>query len=54
MQVRIVAQGPGFAVTADGQAVTAGVIGQPVRVRMEGGRMMTGTVVDSHTVRIDI
>ncbi len=54
MQVRIVAQGQGFAVTADGQAVTAGVIGQPVRVRMSGGRMMTGTVVDSHTVRIDI
>ena len=54
MQVRIVAQGKGFAVTADGQAVTAGVVGQAVRVRMEGGRLMTGTVLDARTVRIDI
>ncbi|WP_295851850.1 flagellar basal body P-ring formation chaperone FlgA [uncultured Xylophilus sp.] len=53
-QVRIVAQGTGFAVTSDGQAVSAGVVGQPVRVRMEGGRMMTGTVLDARTVRLDI
>lgn len=53
-QVRVVAQGPGFAVTSDGQAMSAGVVGQPVRVRMEGGRLMNGTVLDARTVRIDI
>ncbi|QHI97980.1 flagellar basal body P-ring formation protein FlgA [Xylophilus rhododendri] len=52
--VRVVAEGPGFAVTSDGQAVGAGIVGQPVRVRMEGGRFMTGTVVDSRTVRVAI
>ena len=52
--VRIVAQGPGFAVTADGQATSQGVIGQSARVRMDGGRIITGTVLDAHTVKVDI
>ncbi|WPB57744.1 flagellar basal body P-ring formation chaperone FlgA [Xylophilus sp. GOD-11R] len=52
--VRVVAEGPGFAVTSDGQAVGAGIVGQSVRVRMDGGRFMTGTVVDARTVRVAI
>jgi len=52
--VRVVAEGSGFSVTSDGQAVGAGIVGQPVRVRMEGGRFMNGTVVDSRTVRVAI
>ena len=52
--VRIVAQGQGFSVVADGQAVSPGVVGQSARVRMEGGRMITGTVLDAHTVKVDI
>jgi flagella basal body P-ring formation protein FlgA len=52
--VRIVAQGAGFNVTADGQAVSPGVVGQQAKVRMDGGRMISGTVLDSHTVRVDI
>ncbi len=52
--VRVVAEGPGYSVTSDGQAVGAGIVGQTVRVRMEGGRFMTGTVVDSRTVRVAI
>jgi len=52
--VRVVAEGSGFSVTSDGQAVGAGIVGQSVRVRMEGGRFMTGTVVDSRTVKVNI
>jgi len=52
--VRVVAEGSGFSVTSDGQAVGAGIVGQSVRVRMEGGRFMTGTVIDSRTVRVAI
>ena len=40
--VRIVASGPGFAITTEGQALGPGVEGQPTRVRTEGGRIITG------------
>ena len=53
-QVRVVAQGTGFQITSDGQALSAGVVGQPARVRMDGGRVMTGVVMDSRTVRLEI
>ncbi len=53
-QVRVVAQGNGFQVTSDGQAVSSGVIGQTARVRMDNGRVMSGVVLDKNTVRIDI
>jgi flagella basal body P-ring formation protein FlgA len=46
------AQGGGFQVSADGQALSAGVLGQEVRVRMDNGRVMTGTVVDARTVKV--
>jgi flagella basal body P-ring formation protein FlgA len=53
-QVRVVAQGSGFEVTSDGQALSAGVVGQPARVRMDNGRVMSGVVMDSRTVRLEI
>jgi flagella basal body P-ring formation protein FlgA len=53
-QVRVVAQGPGFQITSDGQALSSGVIGQPARVKMEGGRVMSGVVLDNRTVRLEI
>jgi len=40
--VRVIAQGAGFAVTAEGQAMSAGLEGQPARVRTESGRIVTG------------
>ena len=52
--VRVMAQGGGFQVSADGQALSAGVVGQAVKVRMDNGRVMTGTVVDARTVKVDI
>ncbi len=53
-QVRVIAQGTGFQITSDGQAVSAGVIGQPARVRMENGRIMSGVVLDTRTVKLEM
>ena len=53
-QVRVVAQGAGFQVMSDGQALSAGVVGQPARVRMENGRIMSGTVLDARTIRLEL
>ncbi|PZQ76444.1 MAG: flagella basal body P-ring formation protein FlgA [Variovorax paradoxus] len=50
--VRVVAKGTGFEVTSDAQAITPGVVGQMVRVRMENGRITSGVVVDATTVRL--
>lgn len=53
-QVRVVAMGPGFQVSADAQALSAGVVGQAARVRMENGRIASGTVLDARTVKIEL
>jgi flagella basal body P-ring formation protein FlgA len=53
-QVRVVAEGQGFAVSSDGQALSVGVVGQMTRVRMDNGRITSGTVLDARTVRIDL
>lgn len=52
--VRVVAQGVGFSVSSDAQALSAGVVGQIARVRMENGRISTGVVLDGKTVQIDL
>jgi flagella basal body P-ring formation protein FlgA len=52
--VKIVAQGPGFQVSGEAQALSAGVVGQQARVRMENGRIASGLVVDTRTVKIDL
>lgn len=53
-QVRVVAQGTGFQITSDGQALSAGVLGQLVKIRMDNGRVMSGVVLDARTVKIEI
>ena len=53
-QVRVVADGPGFQVMSDGQAITQGVVGQQARVRMDNGRIMSGVVLDARTVRLEL
>lgn len=45
-QVRVLARGPGYAVTAAGQAMAPGAAGQTVRVRMANGKIVAGTVDD--------
>ncbi len=53
-QVRVVAEGPGFQVSGDAQALTVGVVGQTARVRMDNGRVANGTVLDARTVKIEL
>jgi flagella basal body P-ring formation protein FlgA len=52
--VRVVAQGVGFQISSDAQALSAGVVGQSARVRMENGRVTIGVVLDGRTVKIDL
>lgn len=52
--VRIIAQGPGFSVTSDGQALSAGVIGEMARVRIDNGRVLSGVVLDMRTVKVNL
>jgi len=52
--VRIVAQGPGFTVTSDGQALSAGVVGEMARVRIDNGRILSGVVLDMRTVKVNL
>jgi len=52
--VRVLAQGPGFVVSVDGQALSAGVIGALARVRIDNGRILSGVVLDMRTVRVDM
>jgi flagella basal body P-ring formation protein FlgA len=53
-QVRVLAQGSGFQISADGQALSAGVVGQMARIRMDNGRVMSGTVMDARTVQVEM
>jgi flagella basal body P-ring formation protein FlgA len=53
-QVRVLAQGEGYQISADGQALSAGIVGQATRVKMENGRIMSATVLDARTVRLEL
>ncbi len=53
-QVRVLARGVGFEIATSAQAISAGVVGQSARVRMDNGRVMTGQVMDSRTVRLEL
>ena len=53
-QVRVVAQGAGFQVSSDAQALSAGVVGQIARVRLDNGKVSSGLVLDMRTVKIDL
>jgi flagella basal body P-ring formation protein FlgA len=52
--VRVLAQGPGFQVSSQAQALSAGVVGQLARVRMDNGRVASGVVLDVRTVKIEL
>lgn len=41
--VKLVGRGEGFSITTDAVALAAASVGQPVRVRIESGKIMTGT-----------
>lgn len=50
--VRIVAVGPGYAVSSEGQALGPGLEGQTARVRTDSGRVVTGTVTGDRRVEL--
>jgi flagellar basal body P-ring formation protein FlgA len=50
--VKVVAQGPGFQISSEALALSAGVVGQTARVRMDNGRVTSGVVLDIRTVEI--
>ena len=50
--VRVVAAGSGYAVAADGVALTPGLEGQPARVRMAGDRVLVGRPVGERQVEV--
>lgn len=51
--VQLVAQGPGFRVAGAGQALTAGIEGQPVRIRTESGRILTAEAVGERRAEVN-
>ncbi|HEY1092687.1 MAG TPA: flagellar basal body P-ring formation chaperone FlgA [Burkholderiaceae bacterium] len=46
--------GGGFTVSTEGQALAPGLEGQAVRVRVEGGRMLTGRAVGERRVDVEL
>jgi flagella basal body P-ring formation protein FlgA len=50
--VKIVGQGRGFAVSADAIALAAATDGQPVRVRTDSGKILTGTARSGRRVEV--
>ncbi|MBP6777903.1 MAG: flagellar basal body P-ring formation protein FlgA [Piscinibacter sp.] len=50
--VQIVAVGRGFQISGEGQALGPGLEGQPARVRLEGGRIVSGQPVAERRVEI--
>jgi flagella basal body P-ring formation protein FlgA len=52
--VTVIAQGAGFSVSGEGQALTNGIEGQPARVRTESGRVLTGQPVGERRVEMSL
>ena len=52
--VNVVAQGAGFSVAGDAQALTNGIEGQAARVRTESGRVLTGLPVGERRMELSL
>ena len=50
--VRIVVAGTGFALESEGQALSNGIEGQPARVRLENGRIVSGSPSGDRRVQV--
>jgi flagellar basal body P-ring formation protein FlgA len=51
-QVRVNSSGTGFSISVTGLALTAGLVGQSARIRLPGGRVVTGLVQEDQTVEM--
>ena len=52
--VQVIAQGPGFRVAGQGQALTPGTEGLPVRIRTESGRVLTAQPVGDRRAEVNL
>lgn len=52
--VKVSSAGNGFQVVVTGEAMTEGVLGQPTRVRLPGGKVLSGLVRDAQTVDVGL
>ncbi|MBA4263375.1 MAG: flagella basal body P-ring formation protein FlgA, partial [Comamonadaceae bacterium] len=52
-QVKVRASGNGFQVVVTGEALGPGLNGQSARIRLPGGKVVTGLVRDGQTIDID-
>jgi flagella basal body P-ring formation protein FlgA len=52
--VRLLVSGSGFSITGEGTALTPGLEGQLVRVRTEGGRVVSGRAKGERMVEVDL
>ena len=52
--VQVQAQGAGFSVASEGQALTPGIEGQVARVRTEGGRVLVGLPVAENRMELSL
>jgi flagella basal body P-ring formation protein FlgA len=52
--VRILASGPGYTISSEGQAIVAGVEGQPAKVRIEGGRIVSGRPSGQRQIEVSL
>jgi flagella basal body P-ring formation protein FlgA len=50
--VKLVGLGSGFSITTDGVALASASAGQPVRVRIESGKVLTGTAREGRIVEV--
>ena len=52
--VKLVSSGSGFQIASQGQALTPGIDGQPVRVRTEAGKILSGTAIGDRLVALNM
>ena len=52
--VRVITAGSGFAISADGQALAAGIDGHNVKVRIEGGRVVSGRATAERRIEVTL
>ena len=52
--VQLVARGQGFSVSGEAQAMGPGIEGQPVRVRIDNGRVLSGLAVGQNRVEVQL
>ena len=53
-EVRVITEGSGFQISATGQAMTSGQVGQQARVKLSNGKIVSGSVKPEGSVQISL